>query len=34
VYDIPCDEDDIVLFQASTKIKLGNGKKVIFWHDK
>jgi hypothetical protein len=31
---IPRDEDGIALFQASTEIKLRNGKKTIFWHDK
>jgi hypothetical protein len=31
---LPCDEHDQALFQASTEIKLGNGRKVIFWYDK
>jgi hypothetical protein len=31
---VPCDEEDRVLFQASTKIKLGNGEKATFWHHK
>jgi hypothetical protein len=31
---LPCDDEDRTLFQASTKIKIGNGKKASFWHDK
>jgi hypothetical protein len=31
---IPCDEFDLALLRASIEIKLGNGKKAIFWHDK
>jgi hypothetical protein len=31
---IPCDDTDLALFQASTCIRVGNGKKVMFWHDK
>jgi hypothetical protein len=30
---IPCD-DDLALFQASTHIKIGNGKNAMFWHDR
>jgi hypothetical protein len=30
---IPCDEDDKALFRASTIIKVGDGKKTIFWQD-
>jgi hypothetical protein len=31
---LPCDAQDWALFQASTEIKLGNGKKPSFWQDK
>jgi hypothetical protein len=31
---IPCDDADLALFQASTCIRVGNGKKAMFWHDK
>jgi hypothetical protein len=31
---LPCHDEDRALFQASTKIKLRNGKKASFWHDK
>jgi hypothetical protein len=30
---LPCDEQDKTLFQASTEISTGNGKKASFWHD-
>jgi hypothetical protein len=33
-YATPCDDKDLALFQASTNIKLGNEKNVVFWHDK
>jgi hypothetical protein len=31
---LPCDDEDLALFQASTEIKIGNGKKALFWHDR
>jgi hypothetical protein len=31
---IPCDDQGMTLFQASTIIKLGDGKKAKFWWDK
>jgi hypothetical protein len=31
---LPCDDEDRALFQASTELKLGNGRKASFWHDK
>lgn len=31
--DLPCNEKDNQLFQACTKIQLGNGRKIIFWKD-
>jgi hypothetical protein len=31
---LSCDDQDKAPFQASTEIKLGDGKKAIFWHDK
>jgi hypothetical protein len=31
---LPCDDENRTLFQASTKIKIENGKKTSFWHDK
>jgi hypothetical protein len=31
---IPCDNADLALFQASTCIRVSNGKKAMFWHDK
>jgi hypothetical protein len=31
---LPCDDEDLALFQASTEIKIENGKKALFWHDR
>jgi hypothetical protein len=31
---LPCDDQDMSLFQVSTIIKLGDGKKAKFWQDK
>jgi hypothetical protein len=31
---IPCDDDDLAPFQASTCIQVENGKKSMFWHDR
>jgi hypothetical protein len=31
---LPCDDQDRVLFQASTEIKVGDGMKDIFCNDK
>ncbi|XP_051201788.1 uncharacterized protein [Lolium perenne] len=30
---LPCDDADMALFRASTKITIGNGKLASFWHD-
>ena len=30
--DVPCDETDRQLFNAATKVTLGNGAKALFWH--
>jgi hypothetical protein len=31
---IPCDDQDLALFQVSTCIRVGNGRKAIFWQDR
>jgi hypothetical protein len=31
---LPCDDQDLALFQASTEIKIGDGVKALFWHDR
>jgi hypothetical protein len=31
---LPCDEQDKALFQASTEITIGNGKKATFWQNR
>jgi hypothetical protein len=31
---ISCDDDDNALFQASTVIKVDDGRKAIFWQDR
>ena len=30
--DVPCDETDWQLFNAATKITLGDGANALFWH--
>jgi hypothetical protein len=31
---IPCDDQDLAMFQVSTCIRVGNGRKAIFWQDR
>jgi hypothetical protein len=31
--DLPCNELDRLLFNASTKVTIGNGEKTCFWHN-
>jgi hypothetical protein len=31
---ISCDEDDKTIFRAFTVIKIGDGRKTIFWQDR
>lgn len=31
--DLPCNELDRLLFNASTKVTIGNGEKACFWHN-
>jgi hypothetical protein len=30
---LPCDDKDMALFRASTRISLGDGRKSLFWRD-